>query len=423
MALLSKEKSKFDVIDLRLCGAVTLFLIVISLSACGGEKVTQYSEWSEWQVYKYTDDDKDKIDWNSTDTYQIQDLGTQNVQIGTKTCTSVIKTLPMKEFSTKEYILPIVLPEIEERYVVDYPDYIVYEIVSDWEETDETVTVSDGNGPISTIDAEWRLESHSIVDDHQEMIFRKYTRTVLDVSNRVGRGIKYDVPLCAVIPVYKTIKDETPVYGDVNFYRVRTRSIITNEKESSVKNESTEEQTTTEEVTSSEEVENTEPVDEQNVVEKESENVLSRGDENYARDDYEIDLTLRNNENLSLRQSLVQHLEAEEIDLDVIKSEINELMKLKDTLTIDYMFLTYTGYTWDEFQSIKNCNLNDVYFSLNYLFDWNRVGSGSGRYIPEDKETIGYQFTGWKVDYSDGHTDFSYDIYRINYAHYLDLLQ
>lgn len=205
-----------------------MFLIVL-LSACGGQKEVKYSEWSDWKVWKYSDDDN--INWTCTDTYQIQDLGTQNVQIGTKTIKKVCERYIYQEFSSIEYVLPEgriyeIYATPEQISAHDYSSSLC-EVRSDWEQTDETVIWHSGEEQlVPTIDVKWELDSHSIVNDKIEYVYRKYVRKVDFISDSIGSGSKTEVPIYGLIPKYYTISDDIAVYGDQKFYRDRTRTVI-----------------------------------------------------------------------------------------------------------------------------------------------------------------------------------------------------
>lgn len=211
----------------KLCIAISM--VVLVFTGCGNQKEVKYTEWSEWTVYKYSD--RTKIDWNNTDLYEIEDLGAQSVPTGTRTMEEVIESYVYKELLPKEFVLPegktYEIYVTHEQIAAEEYSSSLYEILSDWEKTDETVIWhSDEEILVPAIDVKWEMDSHSIVDGKIEYVYRKYVRKVSLATDLIGNGVKTDVMIYALIPSFETIKDSTTVYDDVNFYRDRTREVI-----------------------------------------------------------------------------------------------------------------------------------------------------------------------------------------------------
>lgn len=191
----------------------------------------EYSDWSGWKVWSYTDNDT--VNWKSTELYQIEDLGAKKVQIGTQTNTAVAYRDVLKDFGNASYKVCAAW-----SYTADATT--LYKITSDWSYTDDYYRGY--NPPADTMTTRWIIQDYKVNEcvgtctDHVYFVYRKQVRTVsktteyTNVTADCSQIETRNVPIQAVVSEAYTYKTEVPVYGYKKYYRDRTRTIKANAK-------------------------------------------------------------------------------------------------------------------------------------------------------------------------------------------------
>ncbi len=187
----------------------------------------EYSAWSSWKVWTYNDNDN--VNWTNTDTYQIQDLGAQKVQIGTRVNTGVVTRQELTKVGTESY-------KVCTGYSYTADKTTLYEIVSDWAYTNDYYRGY--NPPADTMTTRWVLQDWKVNEcvgtctNHVYLVYRKQTRQVKQTTEATNISATCTGIETRSVDIYittiksQTLKTEIPLYGYKKFYRDRTRKLI-----------------------------------------------------------------------------------------------------------------------------------------------------------------------------------------------------
>lgn len=190
---------------------------------------TQYSAWTGWKVWSYTDNNK--VNWNNTATYQIEDLGTKKVQVGTRVNTGTSTRWVSKQIGTHDY-------KVCEGYNYVADVTTLYKVTSDWAYTNEYY--KGYNPPKDTMTSRWILQDAKVdycegtCTNHIYFVYRQQVRSIsktTEVSNVSATCTSIrnvSVPIYGEVPEVKTYTTKEPLYGYKKFYRDRTRTITQN---------------------------------------------------------------------------------------------------------------------------------------------------------------------------------------------------
>jgi len=191
-----------------------------------------YSEWTGWKVWAYKD--TDNVSWDSTDTYQIEDLGAQKVVVRYDTITTnYTDVVTHKVLTTLGNYTYKVCTDYKYTSSLDG----LYEIISDWTYTNDYYQ---GQKPEDdTLTSRWVFQGYDSkicpgqCTSHSAPIWRKQTRTVnmaaADITAVCTNVEERSVPIEILTNKTETVNGVTtetvPVYGYVKFYRDRTRTL------------------------------------------------------------------------------------------------------------------------------------------------------------------------------------------------------
>ncbi len=192
------------------------------------EKKAVYSDWSVWKVWSYTSNDK--INWTNTTLYQIEDLGSRKVQVGTRDVTAVVTYNELVKTGTKTYRVCTGF-----NYVADATT--VYTVKSDWRDTGEYTQTPSKN----TMRTRWVPTKHDFPSNCTECsgqvvtTYKKQVRDIEEVTNydNLSATCKVETKSVDTYEIRQrseTIKETIPLYGYQSFYRDRTRTLISPKK-------------------------------------------------------------------------------------------------------------------------------------------------------------------------------------------------
>lgn len=190
---------------------------------------TVYSDWSSWTLWKYNN--KSDVDWGNTTLYEIQDLGARYVKIGTKTTSGLT-------YSVQEKVLGKVSYEVCTGYNYVADATTLYTVTSDWADV-AGATYSGYNPPEdATMTTRWVLKDYDIevctgdCTNRVYGVWQKQTRTVSvattydNVVANCASTERREIDVLTYVPIYTTYSKTEPYYGYVNYYRDRTRTVI-----------------------------------------------------------------------------------------------------------------------------------------------------------------------------------------------------
>lgn len=196
----------------------------------------QYSVWSSWaEAMKKSGQD---IVFGKTDTKETVDLGIRRIVVGTQTAiyeNVYVEHTEQIKYKTLTYKLCN-----NYNYVGDINT--TYRVLTDWVYTDEYISGYRADIPADTLSVRWVLqgvdynECKNTCVSNPYMIYRKQTRKIeveKDYSNVTATCTditdkSVDVYISVPVGSYKTVlkEPEKTLYGNVQFYQVRTRTLL-----------------------------------------------------------------------------------------------------------------------------------------------------------------------------------------------------
>lgn len=196
-----------------------------------------YSNWSEWTKYVYTDD----VVFEKTETREVEDLGTERIQVGT--IGAVYENIYFEKYQMVKYKTLTFKLCNKYSYVADVNT--VYRVLSDWEYTNDYARGYRDDIPYDTLDTRWVLQGVDYNECKEECvsnpygIYRKQTRQIAvdseysNVTASCDDVVEKSVDVYMSVPVgwYQQVlkTPEQKLYGDVRYYRVRTRTLLSKE--------------------------------------------------------------------------------------------------------------------------------------------------------------------------------------------------